>query len=207
MASIALIDGHEESAHTNYVSEAHEEQPVRVPHAEYATQLRFTPDDMLEQELRRFLRTDDTVHSLGRYGLFLYSDGSIRSQGLMPSRAAQRAGAVSPKVSDLGRTIRERGGLHRPLAPRLQMSKLPDKGGVSIRTDVVLDELTAGAVMNLMKVNYDRSIAVHIDLRRRQLVSRDEYIAACRSLYEKILEGESRIGIDMIELVQSAQKQ
>lgn len=184
------------------MSEVHDSEMLYSPRPRYVSQFRFTPDEQLRSDLGSFFADQAHARQLGQRGLFLYSDQVFAPTKRGTYNPAQESGRLSPELSKIGRTLRERGRGHRELAKRLEFVKLPDKApGMSIRLDVIVDEMTARAMLGTVDLKPDRSIGVHLNIRRHDLVRRSEYLAACHNLYKDLLDDQSRLGIESIDLI------
>jgi len=165
--------------------------------------LRFRPDDELSEFLLRFIRPEST-ESIGRAGLFLYADEAFRTEAAPANSVVRRGGTESAELSAVARELRDRGAGHRELARRLQVRPLPQETpGITLHVDVVLHELTAAKLMNHMRINPDRSVGAHFAISRERLVGRQAYLAACQSLYERLLEVGRRPGVRETELIRA----
>lgn len=170
----------------------------------YTPQLRFTPNEHLTTELRKFFTEEGYETHLAQLGLFLYTGPLDVGLDGKKFDVQTRDRSVTPELSEIGRMIRERGRSRHPLARRLQYE--PSAKGnenVSLKMDVILDKLTAGALYHAIKIRPDLSVDTHLKIRRRNLVGRDEFLEACRNLYEKVLQDDNGLGVDMVELVQN----
>ncbi len=178
----------------------------RVPNAlPSVAQLKFVPDSRLTKYLEAFYRPDEQP---GLQRLFLYSDESIDNA---PGPASLMRGATSSipqQMARMERELQQRSNKPRVLAKRLQIERAgqPDPG-IHLKMDVILDELTAAAVRGLMVVRPDYSIGAHHHVARDKVTSRDEYLKACKHLYEALLNDEApRLRVESIELVQNTRK-
>jgi hypothetical protein len=163
--------------------------------------LRFTPDAELEAHLKRFLRPEIT-EKLGRSGLFLYADDPIRVDEPRRSSVAKRGGIESPELSAINRKLSQHATFRSQLARRLQVERLPEETpGIALQVDVILSELLAGAVMDHMHVNPDRSVGARVSISREHLVGKQAFKAACYDLYNSLLGEGRNPGIEKIKIV------
>lgn len=163
--------------------------------------LRFTPDVELESHLKTFLRPGAT-EAMGRSGLFLYADEPVAIRRSGRTSVPTRSGTESPELLALNRELRERGNRRLALAKRLQPRALSgEASGISLHMDVILQDLTVQALIDHMKVNPDRSVGVHVAITKENMVTRPEYLAACRRLYEALLD--DAVGVEAAELVRT----
>lgn len=190
------------------MSEAVEGTTLINSYGEPQSRLRFTSDPLLSESLQRFIRhTDDLDTTVGQEGPFLFADNSIATDGRYNGGVTRRGGTESAAVAALGMVIRQRRSQFRHLGKKLQVAQLPEQHpGIVIKLDVIMDELTALALRGHMAVHPDRSVGVHVTIRREQLVSRPEYMAACHRLYEQLLGDGRRPGIRAIDLIRQAPK-
>ncbi|MES2875884.1 MAG: hypothetical protein V4678_00265, partial [Patescibacteria group bacterium] len=197
-----LIDEHFESPHNRSMSEARDHESHQVPRPRRFSQFRFTPDEQLGRDIKELFSSEPHVRQIGQRGLFLYSDEIYPPTTRGARGTTPGSKGFSPELSAVGRMLRDRGVKHRELAKRLQIVKMPDEvPGVSFKFDVILDEMTARALIGVAELNPDRSIGVHLDIRRQDLAARSEYLEACRRLYQELLDDDSRLGVDAIELL------
>lgn len=195
-ASIILNTMSEALEHTGYV----DRRPAPEP------RLRFSPDQELRGHLQRFLRPD-ALEKLGRSGLFLYADEPIRVDEPRRSSVEKRGGRESAELSAINRKLLQHGGLHSQLARRLQFERMPEETpGISLHVDVILNELLEAAIIDHMRVNPDRSVGAHIAISREHLVGRQAYLAACRDLYDRLLDDGRNPGVDGINLVHTRER-
>ena len=169
------------------------------------SRLRFTPDDNLDRSLRSFFRADelDTTRR-GHYGPVLYADEPIGEYGRPSSGIPRRGGTESAAIVALSMAIERRSRQKRELGRRLQLEALPKEApGIAVKLDVILDPLTATALQDFMRINPDRSVGVHMNVRRTELVGREEYLAACHHLVQQLMSEGRRPAVDIVSLVRT----
>ena len=185
-------------AHNRSVSEAINETGYTRNQPTPNARLRFKPDTELSGYLQQFVRPELRI-AMARKGLFLYSDQSILSTNV--SHTAH-TNAASPAHSAIERELRQRGSSHLMLARRMQFQpSTADNPNMKQRLEVILSQLTAGVVIEHMKVHPDYSVGAHVSLARTALVSRDAFMAASRELYERLLDEKPNPGVDDTELI------
>lgn len=172
-------------------------------------QLRFTPDAELHQLLRAMYKPDQNEESQSLQRLFLYSDESIQSQRTSPSSLMY--GAKSQTAAQLAKVQRDlKTRVDKPhfLAKRMQMERIENKHpGTLLRLDVVLDELTAAAIRGVLTIQPDLSVRSHHFIDRHHITGRDEFLRACRSLYERLADEQAApLTVRKTELLQNPVK-
>lgn len=170
-----------------------------IPRVSYA-QLRFKAGQELADYLQDFYRpAENEARPIANY--FLFSNGAIRIDRISTNPMRGVESTIPAQVVGLQRDIVPHSRQLRPLAKRLQPVRVENKD-MELHVDVILDELTAAAVRGLMLVQPDNSITAHHRVPRSQLVARDEFMAACHRLYERLLEA-SPLQITTTEVIES----
>lgn len=188
------------------MSEALDDTRYVDRHTAPEPRLRFSPDAKLETHLKSFFRPEAT-EKLGRSGLFLYADDPIQVFASQRASVARRGGTESPELLAINRKLLRHATTHSQLARRLQVTRLPEQTpGIALQVDVVLSELLAGAVMNHMHVNPDRSVGAHVSISRERLVGKQAFEAACHSLYNSLLEEGRNPGVETIKIVHAREQ-
>lgn len=169
------------------------------------SRLRFTPDDSLDRSLRAFFTAEalDTT-ARGHGGPVLYADEPVSEYEQPSSGIPRRGGTESAAIVALSMAIERRSRQKRELGRRLQLEALPkETPGISVKLDVILDPLTAAALQGFVRIGPDRSVGVHMNVRRSELVRRDEYLAACHHLVQQLMSEGRRPGVDAVALVRT----
>lgn len=163
--------------------------------------LRFTPGEELNGYLRRFAR-QDYFESLGRSGLFLYSDRAMASDNTSESGLASRRSTMPPELVEVDRHIRAHAGSRLPLAKRFQISpSAKEAPGVKLHMDVIVGELTARAIMGQVRVQPDMSVNAFVKIPKDGLVDRDTYMEASKDLYARLLSDSAKLTIMHTDMV------
>lgn len=170
------------------------------------TQLRFEAGRALNEHLRELYKPEALEQLAGLQGLFLYSDDVVHSERSSAESLMHGASSRTPaEIAAMQRNLRNQEHRLRPLAKRLQVgSREGPGGGVVLKMDVILDGLTAAAVRGLMVIQPDNSIGTHHHIPHNKHTSRPEYLAACRRLYERLLDEEAvPLQVSSVEVVEN----
>lgn len=173
--------------------------PVRDTTTE--CRLRFTPDQLLRESLDGMVRHESGELN-GPRGLFLYSDETFSYHTRVIDFRRRNSPEYNAIVA-LSRNIKSRSEENRRLARRVELTKLPEQTpGIRLHLDVIMDQLTAQALRNVIYVAPDDSVQAHITFPKDELAPIDDFMASCKSLNERLLSDGRRPGVSAVKIIE-----